>query len=741
MANKKGNKKQQDTISNRLVASIIALLVVSLSLIGIFNFGIVGYHLTNIISLLFGMIPVLYYVLIIIICVVTIIFYKKKLVIKWYHILGVVFVWIALQLILVIIENPELLGWNYVKGYFASIGPIYRREISAEGGITGALLYGLFTFLFDKLGTLFISIVLIIAGLMLAFNQLFDRIFEALDAKEKKVKVKKEKKVKPVVTTKPVIQPELELEPTPTEFKPVDMEEALNKQRKSIFIDSKDVTNSPTPEEKPSVVTEPIDPSQRYQEATYQLPSINLLDGVEGNKTSKSNLQSAQGRGQKLVSILQQFGVGTTLIDTHIGPSVTKFVLRLDTGVNVNRISSLQNNIMMELAVKDIRIEAPIPGQNAVGVEIPNVEMTPVRLKEILNAIPKEKQNKPLLFGLGKDLLGQAVFGELNRMPHLLIAGATGSGKSVGVNTMITTFLMRTKPSEVKLLLIDPKKVEFTVYQDVPHLIAPVISDPLEAARCLKVAVSLMEKRYEMFAKVGARNIASYNENISQGEEKLPYIVIIIDELADLMAVAGREVEGSIQRLTQLARAAGIHLVVATQRPSTDVITGIIKSNIPSRIAFAVSSSIDSRTIIDQGGAQDLLGYGDMLYLPIGEPNPVRVQGVYVSDREVSQVAEAVKQQGKPFYDDSFINLEGVNGNNGFVEPMSDPLYEEVKEYVITDQKASTSLLQRRFGLGYNRAARIIDALESEGIIGPQQGSKPRDVYVKPEFSEDEESF
>jgi S-DNA-T family DNA segregation ATPase FtsK/SpoIIIE len=333
--------------------------------------------------------------------------------------------------------------------------------------------------------------------------------------------------------------------------------------------------------------------------------------------------------------------------------------------------------------------------------------------------------------------MGRPVYGELDKMPHLLVAGATGSGKSVCINSIITTLLMRTTPDEVKLLLIDPKKVEFTNFAHIPHLIGPVISDAAEASRSLKVIVMMMENRYEIFSKVGVRNITAYNEMvIAKPDEHLavmPWVVVIIDELADLMVVAGKDVEASIQRITQLARAAGIHLIVATQRPSVDVITGIIKSNIPSRIAFAVSSGVDSRTILDHIGAERLLGYGDMLYIPIGEPASIRIQGVFVSDDEVRRVAEAASAQGKPRYDDAFIRLEGLDKNEGFVNANDDPLFEEVKEYVISTQKASTSSLQRRFALGYNRAARMIDALEEQGVIGPSQGSRPRDVYVKKE--------
>ena len=397
----------------------------------------------------------------------------------------------------------------------------------------------------------------------------------------------------------------------------------------------------------------------------------------------------------------------------------------------------------MQLAARDVRIEAPIPGRNAVGIEIPNVKSTPVKMREIINDVGSDK-DQPLLFFLGKDLLGRTVTCRLDKMPHMLIAGATGSGKSVCMNSIICSLLLRTKPDEVKMLLVDPKKVEFTPYRNIPHLIGPVINDPNKASNALKVIVRIMDERYNMFAAAGVRNIEVYNNMVEQqggrpnpdgspAPKKIPYIVVIIDELADLMAVAGKEVEQSIQRITQLARAAGIHLIVATQRPSVDVITGIIKANIPSRIAFAVSSGMDSRTILDHVGAERLLGYGDMLYMQIGQTGSTRVQGVFVTDDEVQRITSFVSSEASPVYDDSFVQLDGIeSGEGGIVTEISDdPLFKEIKEYVIEAQKASTSLLQRRFGIGYNRAARMIDALEEHGIIGPAQGSKPREVYIK----------
>lgn len=480
----------------------------------------------------------------------------------------------------------------------------------------------------------------------------------------------------------------------------------------------------------------------------YRLPSMNkVLDTLPAHSSNDENLAAAKRKGQQLIQALETFDINARLKDMHIGPSVTQFEVQPDANVKVSRILGLTDNIKMQLEARDIRIEAPIPGRNAVGIEIPNEKSTPVKLRELVNSIPGKDKDQPLVFFLGKDLLGQTITCRIDKMPHLLIAGATGSGKSVCMNSIICSLLLRTRPDEVKMLLIDPKKVEFTPYRNIPHLIGPVINDPAQASNALKVIVRIMDERYNIFAANAVRNIAGYHALLKSKPaaeqarmDKMPYIVVIIDELADLMLVAGKDVEASIQRITQLARAAGIHLIVATQRPSADVITGIIKANIPSRIAFSVSSSIDSRVILDHTGAERLLGNGDMLYMPIGQNSATRIQGVFVTDEEVQRICDALSPWA-PLYDDSFIMLEGVNDQEGgAVAGISDdPLYQEIKDYVIDVQKASTSLLQRRFGIGYNRAARMIDELESTGIIGPAQGSKPREVYVKKDRPKDDE--
>lgn len=523
----------------------------------------------------------------------------------------------------------------------------------------------------------------------------------------------------------------------------------------SIVQEDEDTPQDLSDEEMQPVETKKKQEEIKLSKKPYKVPTpkmiSQMLDPLVNDSANHENMIAAKEKGELLISILHNFDIDAQLIDTHIGPSVTQFEIKPDASVKVSKILGLADNIKMALAAKDVRIEAPIPGRNAVGIEIPNVKSTPVKLREIIQNVSDKDKKQPLLFFVGKDLLGQTVTCRLDKMPHLLIAGATGSGKSVCMNTIITSLLLRSDPEDVKMLLIDPKKVEFTPYSRIPHLIGPVINDPTQANNALKCIVQIMDERYNIFAAAGVRNIEVFNEKVkkqngkknpdgSPAPKKMPYIVVIIDELADLMAVAGKDVEQSIQRITQLARAAGIHLIVATQRPSVDVITGIIKANIPSRIAFAVSSGTDSRTILDHVGAERLLGNGDMLYMPIGASSPMRTQGVFVTDEEVQKITSYVSQW-TPMYNDKFVLLEGINegsGIGGVATINDDPLFKEVKEYVVEAQKASTSLLQRRFGIGYNRAARMIDALEEAGVIGPAQGSKPRDVYLKQEDLENE---
>ena len=473
----------------------------------------------------------------------------------------------------------------------------------------------------------------------------------------------------------------------------------------------------------------------------YQLPPINLLNTVK-NVSNKENEVKAKENIGELEKVLKDFDIIGKVVQVNIGPTVTQFELEIKAGTKVSKLLSIQREIALALAAKDVRIEAPIPGKSTIGIELPNKVNSSVSFKEVLTKMPDINEKNLLAVGLGKDIMGKVKWMEINTTPHLLVAGATGSGKSVCVNCIITSILMRTKPDQVKLVMVDPKKVELTMYNGIPHLLAPVVTDPKKASIALKNIVVEMERRYDVFERTKNKNIKGYNKFCENNPEypKMPYIVVIIDELADLMLVAAKEVEDSIMRITQMARAAGIHLIVATQRPSTDVITGVVKANIPSRISFAVSSSIDSRTILDSTGAEKLLGKGDMLFLPMGDNHPTRIQGAFISEEEIQKVVDYVCEQQKAQYDNTLTEMKNDSSshNDGYSseEEYEDPLYNEIVDYAIQAGKISASLIQRKYRLGYNRAARIIDLLEERGIIGPPNGSKPREVLIKKEQSE-----
>ncbi|MEK8130168.1 DNA translocase FtsK [Paenibacillus filicis] len=463
----------------------------------------------------------------------------------------------------------------------------------------------------------------------------------------------------------------------------------------------------------------------------YELPSLQLLSKPASGKGGDSLDYKAVAR--KLEATLESFGVRAKVLEVVRGPAVTRYEIQPDVGVKVSRIVSLTDDIALALAAKDIRMEAPIPGKSAIGIEVPNTEVSIVTMREVMETAAFQDASSRLSITLGRDISGQPIVGNLSKMPHMLVAGATGSGKSVCVNGIITSILFKAKPDEVKFLMIDPKMVELNVYNGIPHLLAPVVTDPKRASLALKKVVVEMEKRYELFSKSGTRNIEGYNNMLveTQTGVPLPYIVVIVDELADLMMVAANDVEDAICRLAQMARAAGIHLLIATQRPSVDVITGVIKANIPSRIAFGVSSQVDSRTILDSAGAEKLLGRGDMLYLPMGASKPVRVQGAFLSDQEVETVCNFVRTQRQVEYvEDMVPQVEDKQDEQGVFE---DELYEQAVQIILEAKQASVSLLQRRMRIGYTRAARLIDTMEARGVVGPYEGSKPREVLVSME--------
>lgn len=746
--NKKSNTGLMQSYLFKMCAS---LCVIAISVIALCKLGIVGNFCFQFFSYFFG--DVVYAVLILMILACLYVIIKKDIsLIPKKYIFGLIFAllgWMTLEAIIQTRPDPV---WSNFSNVFENTFEILFDSMPVRSGLIGGLLLGIFGSLFDYTGTyLVVGLFFVLAICLFGYDYFIKR--------EKKEKPKqKEKKKETKIEDVPIHEGKtdsvfvdvdndfIDLEENKPSFQIIEADDPKPKKKET----SKKRASKPKKEEKSiedhidSVPVSYVD-TQEDPYVNYRLPRLSILDSVQRKSRTSTNATVAKQQGQKLIDILYEYGVNAKLVQIHIGPSVTKFEIKPELGVRVSKISNLANDIKMALAATDLRIEAPIPGKSAVGIEIPNVEKTLVQMKELMQSIPKEFDSKKLLFCLGKDLTGDNVYGELNRMPHLLIAGATGSGKSVCVNSIICSLLLRTKPDEVKMILIDPKKVEFTPYNDVPHLLAPVITDGDLANKGLKVVVEMMDHRYDLFGNLGVRNIQAYNEYVLNHPDEhlkpLPRLVVIIDELADLMLVAAKEVEASIQRITQLARAAGIHLVVATQRPSVDVITGVIKANIPSRIAFAVSQAVDSRTILDQAGAEQLLGNGDMLYLPNGETSPKRIQGVYIKDEEVNRICEYVKSQAKPHYDDAFIQLKDLqNMGKEVASECADPLYEEVKRFVITSRRASTSLIQRKFSIGYARAARLIDVLEENRIIGPANGSKPREILVQNTL-EDEEDY
>ena len=611
----------------------------------------------------------------------------------------------------------------------------------AGGGIIGAIFASAGVSLLTLEGTKVVCFALIICGIIMftgisiydAITSVKEKLNKAkevkIDLKAAKAAKKAEEKFEEEKDSKVIISSIDDLTKEPKEEKSIEMHTPEKTVEQEI---------------KPEISEE----NQEVNPNGYTLPSINLLSKPKIKKDAvKANQDAIKESVTELEKVTSDFGVEVKVVAANIGPAVTQYELEIKSGTRLSKITALNKEIALELGAKDVRIQAPIPGKKTVGVELPNKVVTPVAIREILEAVPKEKENSKLLAALGKSIMGNPVWCEIDKTPHLLVAGSTGSGKSVCINSMKCSLLMRSKPDEVKLVLVDPKKVELSMYNGVPHLLTPVVTDPKKANIVLQKIVKIMEDRYDLFEASKTKNIAGYNayiekknESLSEDEQikKIPYIVVIIDELADLMLVAAKEVEDSIMRITQMARAAGIHLIVATQRPSTDVITGVVKANIPSRISFAVSSSIDSRTILDMSGAEKLLGKGDMLFLPQGESIPIRVQGNFVSDDEIKTIVDYTISQQKASYDNNLTVSEEDKGATTMTESddYEEPLYNEIVEFVISQGKASASLLQRRFRLGYNRAARCIDLLEERGIIGPSNGSKPREVLVKLENKE-----
>lgn len=635
----------------------------------------------------------------------------------------------------------------------------FRTTSFAGGGLIGVALYIPTAFLFSNIGTYFIGSILILVGSLLVspwsvydiaefFSRGFAKWWEGHERRKEERFVKQEEKARQKAEKEARLEQE-ETEKALLDLPPVDMETG------EILTEEAVQNLPPIPEEKwvePEIILpqaelkfpeqeddsddEDVQVDFSAKEALeYKLPSLQLFAPDKPKDQSKEK-KIVRENIKILEATLASFGIKVTVERAEIGPSVTKYEVKPAVGVRVNRISNLSDDLALALAAKDVRIEAPIPGKSLIGIEVPNSDIATVSFRELWEQSQTKAENF-LEIPLGKAVNGTARAFDLSKMPHLLVAGSTGSGKSVAVNGIIASILMKARPDQVKFMMVDPKMVELSVYNDIPHLLIPVVTNPRKASKALQKVVDEMENRYELFAKVGVRNIAGFNAKVeefnSQSEYKqipLPFIVVIVDELADLMMVASKEVEDAIIRLGQKARAAGIHMILATQRPSVDVISGLIKANVPSRVAFAVSSGTDSRTILDENGAEKLLGRGDMLFKPINENHPVRLQGSFISDDDVERIVNFIKTQADADYDESFDPGE-VSENEGEFsdgDAGGDPLFEEAKSLVIETQKASASMIQRRLSVGFNRATRLMEELEMAGVIGPAEGTKPRKV-------------
>lgn len=633
----------------------------------------------------------------------------------------------------------------------------FKVEQFLGGGMLGAVLYKPVSFLFSNIGSFFIGGLIILLGLFLMtpwdIYEVIDFIKNSWAAYQVRSEQrrqanfikKEERRLQQEAAQAQAIQAEVESaqeteqpdnQPS-TEDREIDIYLPSDSEEEDVYdLDEDWFAQEQSADSAPAFAEPPKTSPSLKQSLLYKLPSIDLFAPDKPKNQSKEKKIVREN-----IAVLEQtfasFGIKVTVERAEIGPSVTKYEVKPAVGVRVNRIANLADDLALALAAKDVRIEAPIPGKSVVGIEVPNSQIATVSFRELWEQ-SKTNPDNLLEVPLGKAVNGTSRSFDLARMPHILVAGSTGSGKSVAVNGIISSILMKARPDQVKFMMIDPKMVELSVYNDIPHLLIPVVTNPRKASRALQKVVDEMENRYELFSQVGVRNIAGYNAKVESwnatSDEKqvpLPLLVVIVDELADLMMVASKEVEDAIIRLGQKARAAGIHMILATQRPSVDVISGLIKANVPSRIAFAVSSGTDSRTILDTNGAEKLLGRGDMLFKPIDENHPVRLQGSFISDDDVERIVSFIKAQADAEYDDNFdpgevADGDDLSGNSGAAQ--GDPLFEEAKSLIIETQKASASMLQRRLSIGFNRATDLMDELEKAGIIGPAEGTKPRKV-------------
>ena len=744
MAKKKKTKDNNNSVSYSV--ELTGLILILIGVIG-FGFGFIGSILKKFAMFLAGTWWIIILVLLIILGIYML--YKRKMPkFSDRKLIGLYIFFIILLVashfeFLNITNNPKEIIMETFNNYMERISTINLSNaldttgvttIVIGGGFIGALFTAALFGLFGKTGTIVILVLLGIFASVLTFDVNLSNIFKKIFGL---IKIRKKEKI---VSDEVIpISNSDEVKET-IEVKPLEKE-------KIIITSMDEIKNKPIVEESLESPSKSDDTLALNGE--YRLPRFNdIFDQLKPKKNT--NTSFTQSNKEILERVLRDFGIAAKVVEIHVGPAVTEYELTVPPATKVSRILNIDKEIALALAAKDVIIQAPIPGKSTIGIEIPNPSISSVTLREVLESPQNLKSDAKICSALGKDIMGTPKVFDLTKMPHLLVAGSTGSGKSVCINGIIASILMRYKPNEVKLVLVDPKKVELTNYNGIPHLLCPVVSDPKKASLTLQKVVTEMDKRFQIFSDKEVKNITGYNDMIDKYNKKhpempqarMPYVVVIIDELADLMLVASKEVEDSITRITQLARAAGIHLIVATQRPSTDVITGLIKNNIPSRIAFAVASQIDSRTILDQRGAERLLGKGDMLYLPMGENAPIRVQGCFINDDEIKRLIDYCKNQATAKYDTEFENVSqntSSGSGNSAVSGDDDEAYNEVVEFAIQTGKISASLIQRRFRFGYNRAARMMDLLEARGIVGPQNGSKPREVLVKLEKNDNEE--
>lgn len=727
-------------------------------LIGLFNLGIIGQLLVGIFSLVVGKTYPVAMILVLISGLSLTFFghrpkYNRRWIIGFWTAYCGVLIWLHYLMFshLNIHANYLSVTWNNLTKVFFQTS----SSTNIGGGMLGALLYAGSNYLIGQQGTAVLAWLIIIAGIIIFFAIPWTKILNEFGHQLKKTpevvgKIKQQMPERPQIKRsikndhKPEKQPPVTpvQEKMPVKDSPKQPTEAPVEPRITVASNNEQESSneeSPIVEDNESADSEDLQlaATTEKEDADYQLPPLSLLTKIPATD-QKDDLHAIKKNTKKLQDTLKSFGVDATVENVNLGPSVTKYELRPAVGVKVSRITHLADDLALALAAKDIRIEAPIPGKSLIGIEVPNQQIATVGFRDMVEAMPHDDQ--PMNVPLGRTVTGDVMMADLTKMPHLLIAGATGSGKSVAINDIITSILLKAKPHQVKFLMIDPKKVELSVYNGIPHLLSPVVSDPKKAARALAKVVAEMERRYELFAKFGVRNLKGYNGLVQENNQEdgateqpaLPLILVIVDELADLMMTVSHDVEDAIVRIAQMGRAAGIHMILATQRPSVDVITGLIKANVPSRIAFAVSSGVDSRTIIDTNGAEKLLGRGDMLFEPIDQNKPVRVQGAFISDRDVEAVVDFIKKERPAEYDQKMVVTDSEMAQEEKNED-EDELFPEALKFVVDQQKASTSLIQRRFRIGYNRAARIIDDMEQRGYIGPANGSKPREVYKKKE--------